>query len=84
VRTPITAIRTALSNLESGQLSEEEERDQAAWGDRDHLADQCAHETGRFRQARAHHRDERHGNDAKVLKELDELNKQSTASKPSG
>ena len=30
VRTPITAIRTALSNLESGRLSEEEERDQAA------------------------------------------------------
>jgi two-component system sensor histidine kinase KdpD len=30
VRTPVTAIRTALSNLESGQLSEDEERDQAA------------------------------------------------------
>jgi len=30
VRTPITAIRTALSNLESGRLSEDEERDQAA------------------------------------------------------
>ncbi len=30
VRTPVTAIRTALSNLESGELSEEEERDQAA------------------------------------------------------